>query len=161
VTSTARRTWRARAVTSSSFSDGKIQELAAKPVMRAAAAISSGTARGRSFSASDFKFNDFIQAIHRMQRFLQTKPVRIDLIYTEAEREVRASWSASGNGTTSMVGENDAIIREYGLAQRGMAAMLAAQHRRRAREASGESWRIINNDCVEECARMAEATAST
>jgi hypothetical protein len=45
------------------------------------------------FLGIGFKFNDFIQAIHRMQRFLQTKQVRIDLIYTEAERAVRARSS--------------------------------------------------------------------
>jgi len=38
-----------------------------------------------------FKFNDFIQSIHRLQRFLQTHPVRVDLIYTEAERELKNS----------------------------------------------------------------------
>ena len=41
------------------------------------------------FLGIGFKFNDFIQSIHRIYRFLQNKNVIIDIIYTEGEREVR------------------------------------------------------------------------
>lgn len=41
-------------------------------------------------------YNDFIQAIHRIYRFLQDKPVIIDIICTEAEdpvyRALMAKW---------------------------------------------------------------------
>ena len=40
------------------------------------------------FAGVGYKFNDFIQAVHRVSRFGQTKPVRIDIIHTEAEREI-------------------------------------------------------------------------
>ena len=41
------------------------------------------------FLGIDYEFNDFIQAIHRCYRFLQTEPVVIDIIYMENEREIK------------------------------------------------------------------------
>ena len=35
-----------------------------------------------------YKFNDFIQAIHRIYRFLQTGKVIIDIIYTANEQSI-------------------------------------------------------------------------
>lgn len=73
----------------SAFSIGDLAEIAGKPSM-----IGSGTNLQRFCSWAiylgiGFKFNDFIQSIHRLLRFLQPGTVRIDLIYTEAEREIR------------------------------------------------------------------------
>jgi hypothetical protein len=67
------------------------------------------------FLGIGFKFNDFIQAIHRIQRFLQTKPVRIDLIYSEAERSVRAALEGKWKRHEEMCRRMSEIIREYGL----------------------------------------------
>jgi hypothetical protein len=39
------------------------------------------------FVGVGFKFRDFIQAVHRIQRFGQRFPVRIDIIFAESERE--------------------------------------------------------------------------
>ena len=52
------------------------------------------------------------QAIHRLQRFLQTKPVRIDLIYTEAEREVRQALEKKWRQHEELVANMTGIIRE-------------------------------------------------
>ncbi|MGA8220096.1 MAG: hypothetical protein WB780_00470 [Candidatus Acidiferrales bacterium] len=72
------------------FSDGEIQYLAAKPVM-----LGSGCNFQRHCSRAIFvgighKFKDFIQAVHRIHRFLQTEPVEIHLIYADSERGVLA-----------------------------------------------------------------------
>jgi hypothetical protein len=82
-----------------SFSDGQCQELAAKPVLAGSGCNFQRHCSWAIFLGIGFKFNDFIQAVHRIQRFLQTKQVRIDLIYSEAERAVRACWKRSGSAT--------------------------------------------------------------
>jgi hypothetical protein len=84
------------------------------------------------FVGIGFKFADFIQAVHRIHRFLQTEPVRIDLIYTEAEREVRKTLERKWRQHNEQVERMGEIIREYGLASAAMAAGHAPLDRRRA-----------------------------
>jgi hypothetical protein len=72
------------------------------------------------FLGIGFKFNDFIQAIHRIQRFLQTKPVRIELIYSEAERSVRAVLEGKWKRHAEMCVRMSEIIRTYGLGLKGV-----------------------------------------
>lgn len=43
------------------------------------------------FLGIDYKFNDFIQAIHRIYRFLQQEQVIIDVIYTEDEENIKTA----------------------------------------------------------------------
>src|SRR5690606_31066193 len=66
------------------FSDGLFQELAAKPVIAGSGCNFQRHCHWAIYLGIGFKFNDFIQSVHRLQRFLQKKSVRIDLIYTEA-----------------------------------------------------------------------------
>ena len=67
------------------------------------------------FLGIDYEFNDFIQAIHRIYRFLQTWPVVIDIIYMDSEEEIlrvlKQKWEQYEELTETMAG----IIREYGL----------------------------------------------
>jgi hypothetical protein len=81
------RTWRARAASSTSATARSGTR--SKPVMLGSGCNFQRHCAWAIFLGIGFKFNDFIQAIHRLQRFLQTHRVRIDLIYTEAEREIR------------------------------------------------------------------------
>jgi hypothetical protein len=76
------------------FSDGEVRELAGKPVMLGSGCNFQRHCAWSIFLGIGFKFNDFIQACHRIHRFLQTKRVRIDLIYTEAERDIRRQLEA-------------------------------------------------------------------
>ena len=65
------------------------------------------------FTGIGWKFADFIQAIHRIQRFQQTEPVRIDLIYTEAERDVRTALERKWRQHEVMV-EKMTTLRSFG-----------------------------------------------
>ncbi|MGL6222938.1 MAG: DNA methyltransferase, partial [Steroidobacteraceae bacterium] len=100
------------------------------------------------------KFNDFIQAVHRLVRFGQGRQVRIDLIYTEAEREIRDSLERKWRQHDEMGERMTAIIRDFGLAHAAMASKLARSLGVERVEASGERYRCINNDCVQETATM-------
>jgi DNA modification methylase len=136
------------------FADGEIREIAAKPVM-----LGSGVNLQRHCSRAvylgiGFKFNDFIQSIHRLYRFLQPDRVRIDLIYTEAEREVRSQLERKWGQYNEMVKQMTGIIREYGLSRSAMAHRLTRSIGVTRAEASGNGWRLINNDCVEELATI-------
>jgi len=138
------------------FADGRIAELAAKPVM-----LGSGTNLQRHcawsvFLGIGFKFNDFIQAVHRLRRFGQTEDlVRLDLIYTSAEREVRRKLEKKWRQHEEMVARMVEIIREYGLTDLAMQAALARSMGVERIEVRGEHYTLVNADCVEETRHMA------
>lgn len=138
------------------FSDGKIRELAAKPVIAGSGCNFQRHCAWAIFLGIGFKFNDLIQAIHRLNRFLQTRRVRIDLIYTESEREVRRILEAKWAKHNDMVAKMTEIIREYGLSNAAMAETLRRAMGVERIEVSGRDWSIVNNDCVSETAAMAE-----
>jgi hypothetical protein len=130
------------------FSDGRIRELAAKPVLAGSGCNFQRHCSWAIFLGIGFKFQDFVQAIHRIQRYGQTEPVRIDLIYTEAEREVRRVLEEKWQQHEILVEKMSAIIREYGLAHAAIASGLARTMGLARVEASGPGYRVVNNDAV-------------
>jgi DNA modification methylase len=136
------------------FSDGKFAELAAKPVIAGSGCNFQRHCHQAVFLGIGFKFNDFIQAIHRIQRFGQQHAVRIDLLYTEAEREVRRSLEAKWQRHEELVAQMTAIIREFGLSQAAFAAQMTRSLGVERVEVRGERYRLVNNDCVDETSRM-------
>ena len=136
------------------FSEGAIPELGGKPVMLGSGCNFQRHCHWAIFLGIGFKFADFIQAIHRLYRFLQTEPVRIDLIYTEAERDVRRQLERKWRQHEEQVRTMTEIIREFGLAHAAMAGMLARSLGVERVEASGDGYTMVNNDCVLETSRM-------
>jgi len=110
------------------------------------------------FAGIGFKFSEFIQAIKRIHRFLQTRAVRIDLIYTEAEREIRKILEQKWQQHEELMREMSAIIREYGLAGAAIASTMRRSIGVKRVEASGNGWTVVNNDCVLETKSMADAS---
>ncbi|WP_254433602.1 DNA methyltransferase [Paracoccus yeei] len=141
------------------FADGLVQELGAKPVM-----LGSGTNLQRHcawsvFLGIGFKFNDFIQAVHRLRRFGQiADSVRLDMIYTEAEREVRRSLERKWRQHNEMVQKMIDIVKEYGLSEIAMQQALVRALGVERVEASGPDYRCVHNDCVAETRSMADAS---
>lgn len=141
------------------FSNGEIQELAAKPVIAGSGCNFQRHCAWAIFLGIGFKFNDFIQAIHRVQRFLQTRPVRIDLIYTEAERQVRRELERRWAQHNELVKRMTDIIKEYGLSEAAMAQSMVRALGVDRVEVKGDGYTLVNDDCVRELARMPENSA--
>lgn len=136
------------------FSDGNIQLLATKPELSGSGCNFQRHCHRAIFVGVGFKFNDFIQAIHRIHRFLQTEQVRIDIIHAESEREVvrtlREKWTQHKELTTQM----SDVIRQYGLNTAAITDALTRSMGVDRIEASGEGWLVANNDCVAETKAM-------
>lgn len=141
------------------FSDGRVQELAAKPVLAGSGCNFQRHCHWAVFLGIGFKFNDFIQAIHRLQRFLQQHKVRIDLIYTEGEREVRATLERKWRQHKVLTKAMSDIIRKYGLNQTGIADQLTRAMGVERCEVKGERYTLVHNDSVLETASMAPNSA--
>lgn len=141
------------------FADGRLAELGAKPVM-----LGSGTNLQRHcawsiFLGIGFKFNDFIQAVHRLRRFGQAaSSVRVDLIYTEAERGIRQALERKWQQHERMVANMIDIVKEYGLTEIAMHKALTRGMGVERIEASGPLYRVVHNDCVKETKRMTEGS---
>lgn len=136
------------------FSDGKIQYLAGKPVMLGSGCNFQRYCAWAIFAGIGFKFNDFIQGVHRIHRFLQTRPVRIDLIYTEAERKVREILEQKWAQHNELTAQMTKIIREYGLASQTIANELKRSIGVERQEVRGENFVAVNNDCVLEAQQV-------
>lgn len=146
----------AREQTIVDFSDGKFRLLAAKPVIAGSGCNFQRHCHKAVFVGVSHKFNDFIQAIHRIARFLQTHTVEIDIIHAESEREVVRDLMAKWAEHDRLVATMSDIIREYGLDPLNFAAELTRAIGVERIEASGEGWQVANNDCVLEARSMAE-----
>jgi hypothetical protein len=136
------------------FSDGEIAEFAAKPVIAGSGCNFQRHCAWAIFLGIGFKFNDFIQAVHRIYRFLQTRPVRIDLIYTEAERPIRQILEAKWARHTAQVERMGQIIREYGLAEQAFASALSRSIGVERAEVTDDAYRLVRADAVEETRMM-------
>lgn len=136
------------------FSDGEFQELAAKPVIAGSGCNFQRHCSWAIYLGIGFKFNDFIQSIHRLHRFLQTGRVRVDLIYTEAERDIRRQLERKWQQHNTMVQRMTEIIKQYGLSVAAMAQTLTRSMGVERIEIQGKDYRIANNDCVDEARRL-------
>lgn len=132
------------------FSYGRIQELAAKPVIAGSGCNFQRYCSWAIYLGIGYKFNDFIQSIHRLQRFLQTKVVRVDLIYTESERSVRKALETKWQNHNKLVKNMTDIIKKYGLSHKEMSQHLARKMGVERIEIVGDGYRIVNNDNVPE-----------
>ena len=136
------------------FSDGEFQELAAKPSVAGAGCNFQRHCAWSIFLGVGFKFHDMIQAVHRIQRFGQTRKVRLDFIYSEAERDVKRLLEEKWARHNEMMAQMRALIREHGLNNISLMSALSRTIGVERQEATGNSWRMIRNDCVDEAKGM-------
>lgn len=140
------------------FSDGKTRLLATKPILSGSGCNFQRFCHREIFVGVGFKFNDFIQSIHRVQRFQQTERVRIDIIYADAEdnvvRVLKQKWKQHEELTKRM----EDLIKEYGLADAAISDALKTKMGVERVEVSGNGWVAVNNDTVDET-RMMESNS--
>lgn len=138
------------------FSNGWVQYLAAKPVIAGSGCNFQRHCHKAVFLGVGFKFNDFIQAVHRIQRFLQDQPVEIHIIHAESERQVKRTLLAKWRAHEEMTAKMQEIIAEYGLSNLEMAAALTRSlgvERIEVTDPEGR-FRLVNNDTVLETQMM-------
>ena len=106
------------------------------------------------FVGIDYEFNDFIQAIHRCYRFLQTEKVIVDIIYTEAEEPIWEVLQQKWKQHDYMQEKLREIVKKYGLSGEKAIGRMERSIGVERVEIKGNGWTAVNNDCCEETARM-------
>lgn len=106
------------------------------------------------FVGIDYEFNDFIQAIHRIYRFLQSEQVIIDVIYTESEEQIWRVLQEKWKNHDQLQANMRRIVMQYGLLGDRQAERMARSIGVNRVELKGKKWTYTNNDCVDEVRRM-------
>ncbi len=136
------------------FSNGKIRLLATKKELSGSGCNFQRHCHRAIFVGIDYEFNDFIQAIHRIYRFLQTERVVIDILYMDTESEVLAALKRKWRQYDQMTAAMRAIVKEYGLALTSLQEKLARYIGVERVKVQGEKFTAINNDCILETESM-------
>lgn len=141
------------------FSEGRYRLLSTKPEIAGSGCNFQRHCHKAVFLGITYKFNDFIQAIHRIHRFLQPHAVEIHIIHTETEREVLKTLQAKWADDIALRAQMRDVIRAHGLSDATMHQDLTRKMGITRRSETGERFEMVLNDCVDECARMPERSA--
>ena len=136
------------------FSEGRVKLFATKKELSGSGCNFQRHCHREIFVGIDYEFNDFIQAIHRCYRFLQTEPVIIDIIYMENEKEIREALLEKWKNHDRMVEKMVEIVRKYGLSAAGLEKRLERKMGVKTVRIKGQHYTAVNDDCVEEVRRM-------
>lgn len=138
------------------FSDGEFKYLAGKPVMLGSGCNFQRHCHKAIFLGIGYKFNDFLQAIHRIFRYLQTERVDIHIIYAESEKLVLESLLEKWERDKHQRAEMTKIIKKYGLSESAMEKELRRGFGVHRTEIKGERFTAVNNDCIDEAKRITD-----
>ena len=135
------------------FSNGKTRLFATKKELSGSGCNFQKHCHRAIFLGIDYEFNDFIQAVHRIYRFLQTEQVVIDIILTENEEGILdvllKKWQQHNYLTKKMTD----IIKKYGLSNANTSQLERKLGVERV-QVNGDNYTAILNDCVEETKNM-------
>ena len=134
-----------------SFSDGGFKYLSTKAEIAGSGCNFQRHCHKAIFVGITYKFNDLIQAVHRIHRFLQNEPCEIHIIYSETEREVLKTLQEKWREHETLTARMSDLIAANGLSTTGLETKLARTIGLPRVEESGEGWVFANNDCVDEC----------
>ena len=94
------------------FARGEFPLLATKPVIAGSGCNFQRHCADAIFLGVGYKFNDFIQAVHRIYRFQQTREVNIHIIYCESESSIMEVLKAKWKAHDELMGRMSAMLRE-------------------------------------------------
>ena len=136
------------------FSEGRSRILATKKEISGQGCNFQHYCHRAIFLGIDYEFNDFIQAIHRIYRFLQAEKVIIDIIYMDTEDEIldvlKEKWKRHDELQERMAN----ILRTYGMNAREAEKRMQRSLGVNRLEVTGKNYKAVLNDCIEETAAM-------
>lgn len=94
------------------------------------------------------KYEQTVQAIHRIHRFGQVNPCTVHLLYGETESDVRDNLLTKWQEDDALTDTMSEILREFGLNATAVSAELARAMGVDRAVHEGDAWRIVLNDSV-------------
>ena len=140
------------------FAEGELKRFGTKPSLSGSGSNFQEHCHINIFLGIGYKFADFIQSIHRTQRFGQKFTVQLHLIYTESEDPIYESlmkkWKQHDELHATMV----QIIQEFGLNQAAAVLQMQRSIGIRRQELKGDLFTTVNNDNVSELANLKDGS---
>ncbi|MCI0729660.1 MAG: DNA methylase N-4 [Chloroflexi bacterium] len=141
------------------FGRGQFPILATKPEIAGAGCNFQNYCHRAIFLGVNYKFEEFIQAIHRIHRYGQEHKVELHIIHAASEDGVVEALQRKWERHNYLVAEMQAIMKHYGLSQEAMRQSLSRSIGVTRRETRGEFFKAVNNDCVIEVRGVADNSA--
>ena len=138
------------------FADGKIRLLATKKEISGSGCNFQRFCHRAIFVGIDYEFNDFIQAIHRIYRFLQEEKVIIDIIYMDSEEQILQVLLEKWKNHNEMQSRMAELMRRYGLNDDIIIKKMERSIGVERKEVNGNHYHVVLNDTIEETANMPE-----
>lgn len=132
------------------FAHGKSRILASKPVIAGSGCNFQYHCYSNIFVGVDYKFKDFIQAIHRTYRFQQEHDVDVHIIYTESQDAVVEALKAKWQQHDILVDKMREIIRTYKLSLSSIIGEMSRTIGVERMEEKQKLFTAIRNDCIAE-----------
>lgn len=130
------------------FSEGKYPYLLTKPKIAGSGCNFQDYCNVAVFAGIDYKFNDFIQAIHRIYRFGQTKQVEIHIIYTDNEYPVLKALFEKWENHKTLQDSMIEIVKNYGLNKEIIKKQMERQIFKNGKKVIIGDAILYNNDTV-------------
>lgn len=137
-----------------SFSESEHKYLITKPTIAGSGCNFQYASNEMVFCGIDYKFNDFIQAVHRCYRFQQDKVVKVHLIYTDLEYKILKTLYKKWAQHDELQREMIQIVKDYGLNKENILIEMKRNIGITRKEYNGKEYQAVNNDCVIELEGM-------
>lgn len=136
------------------FANGRIKYLATKPSISGQGCNFQRHCHKAIFTGIGYEFNDFIQAVHRIYRFLQTEQVEIHVIHAESEGEILKTLQKKWQQHDYLVKQMTDLIKKNGLHNMNIQEKMQRAIGIERVVERGELFTAINNDCTIEAMNM-------
>ena len=131
------------------FTRGEYRILATKPIIAGSGCNFQRHCADAVFLGVGYKFNDFIQAIHRIHRFQQGRKVNIHIIHLDSEDAIVADLKAKWRRHDELQARMTGIMQKYKLSTHTTMELIRTLTAGGERtEVRGELFRAIRNDCT-------------
>ena len=137
------------------FTHGRFRILATKPEIAGSGCNFQYYTWNAIYVGVRYQFDEFIQSVHRLRRFLQKHKVNIHIIYTDAEDQVVQVMKRKWKQHEAQVARMTEIVQRYGLTSEALKMTLKRSLGVDRVEVNGQFFTSVNNDCVVELDRMA------
>ncbi len=136
------------------FSRGEYRMLATKPIIAGSGCNFQRHCADAIFLGVGYKFNDFIQAIHRIHRFQQGREVNIHIVHMDSEDAIVAELKAKWSRHDKLQDQMTALMREYRLTNEMTMEMIRSMtDGEDAAEVRSDRFRAVRSDCTIELAK--------
>ncbi len=131
------------------FADGKFQYISTKPEIAGYGSNWQYHCDWEIFAGITYKFEEFIQAIHRVLRiYSASRKITIDIIHTDAERQIKRVILRKWNDYEEQQRQMTSIVKKFGLSSINIKADLKRSMGVKRNEVKTDYYHCINNDNV-------------